>query len=62
MPSSKQRPLTAKRGGHEHDFSVPYPDWEAACFDRAAYFAVVRVSEHDPATGCCPEARLRHFP
>jgi hypothetical protein len=41
MPSSKQQPLTARRGTHEHDFSQSYADWEAAVFDRATHFAVV---------------------
>lgn len=43
MPSSKQAPLTAPRGGHEHNFAVPYPHTEAACFDRAEYFAVIKM-------------------
>jgi hypothetical protein len=43
MPSSKQQPLTARRGTHEHDFTQSYADWEAAVFDRATHFAVVET-------------------
>jgi hypothetical protein len=38
---SKQQPLTARRGTHEHDFTQSRADWEAAVFDRAIHFAVV---------------------
>ena len=40
MPASKQIPLTAPRGRDPHDFAQPYPHWEAAVFDDAAYFFV----------------------
>jgi hypothetical protein len=43
MPQSKQQPLTARRGTHEHDFTQPYAEWETAVFDRATHFAVVET-------------------
>lgn len=43
MPISHQQPLTAPRGRSEHDFSQRYPEWEAAVFDRALYFAVFEM-------------------
>jgi hypothetical protein len=43
MPNSKQRPLEAPRGGHEHDFSLGIVAYEAAVFDRASHFNVVRL-------------------
>jgi hypothetical protein len=43
MPVSKQQPLLAARGTHEHDFGQRYVDWEGAVFDRAEYFAVVEM-------------------
>ena len=42
MPTSNQKPLTAPRGGNPHDFRQKQSDWEAAVFDGAAYFSVVR--------------------
>ena len=43
MPHSNQQPLTAPRGGSEHAFHLTYAEWEAAVFDRAAYFAVFEL-------------------
>jgi hypothetical protein len=43
MPTSKQRPLTAPRGGSEHEFGRSRPDWEATAFDRADYFSVIEL-------------------
>lgn len=43
MPSSKQTPLTSPRGGTVGDLSQPRTNWEAAAFDEAQYFAVVRM-------------------
>jgi hypothetical protein len=43
MPHSHQQPITAPRGRSEHDFSQPYPHWEAAVFDRAIYYAVFEL-------------------
>lgn len=66
MPSSKQLPLTARRGGHEHDFSQPRADWEAAVFDRAAYFAVIKIGfgmlDRGGNTSGYPERRFEFFP
>ena len=47
MPRSRQQPLTAPHGGYEHDFGLPLADWETACFDRASYFAVIRMRARD---------------
>ena len=41
MPTSKQTPLSSPRGRSVHDFGQTLPDWEAAVFDQASYFAVV---------------------
>ena len=45
MTQSKQRPLEAPRGGHEHDFSVGIVTYEAAVFDQAIHFNVVRLRQ-----------------
>ena len=44
MPVSKQQPLTASRGGHVHDFTQSSARWEAAVFDQAVCFAVVKMA------------------
>lgn len=44
MPASKQTPLTAPRGSSVLDLSQPRVNWEAAAFDEAEYFAVVRMA------------------
>ena len=43
MTTSKQTPLTSPRGGSASNLTQRRVDWEAAAFDEAAYFAVVRM-------------------
>lgn len=43
MSKTRSSPLTAPRGGHEHDFLQPRESWDVSCFDRAALFAVVEL-------------------
>lgn len=62
MIASRQRPLDAPRDGDARNLATPLVAYEAAVFDQATYFAVVRFRTASPDGGRYDRREFSVFP